>query len=315
MDFLDELESMAQIAIQQSEQPDEPNREEIKRWQSLFGFSYGQALKEIQYHRSDLSRPRVSEPHWEMVRVEKEAEGFNKEAYEYSTSIKPSKSSTFTATLQKQIYLLKLEGPLDNLEAVKIASGLKSDPSVYHGTDDDEKPAMFCKVDMTARNNILAHLSAAESSFQPTFVRYSVATKELSNTSAFPTLGLDSTLPQHRPSSTDDQRLLPSQTQYPVWYFFYGTLADPAVLNRLLGVDPEYKVASIEGGTLQMWGGKYKALVDCPRGLVHGHAFQVQDKDQEEALRCYETDKYEVVRCELSIGDERVRGLTFRFAG
>lgn len=174
---------------------------------------------------------------------------------------------------------------------------------------------MQCKVDTTARNNILTHLSEAESCFQPTFFRYSVAAKELSKTSAFPTLGLDSTMTQYRPSSADDPSLLPSQTQYPVWYFFYGTLADPEVLNRLLGVKPEYKAASVRGGTLHTWGGKYKALVDCPGRLVHGHAFLVQDQDQEEALRCYETDKYEVVRCEISMGDEDVRGLTFRFAG
>lgn len=143
MDFLDELESMAQIAIQQLEQPDEPDRDEIKLWQSLFGFSYCQALKEIQDHRLDLSRPRVSESHWEMVRAEKEAEGFNKEAYEYSGSFRPSKSSTSTTTVHNHIYLLKLESPIDNLEAVKLASGLKEDPPVYHGTDDDEKPATF----------------------------------------------------------------------------------------------------------------------------------------------------------------------------
>lgn len=138
---------MAQVAIEQSEQPDEPDREDVKRWQSLFGFSCSQALKEIQDHRSDLYRPRVSGSHWDMVRAEKEAEGFDKEAYEYSSSFKPSKSSTFTTTVHNQIYLLKLEGPIDNLEAVKLASGLKEDPPVYHGTDDDEKAATFVSTD------------------------------------------------------------------------------------------------------------------------------------------------------------------------
>ncbi|KAI0600513.1 hypothetical protein F4775DRAFT_599170 [Biscogniauxia sp. FL1348] len=251
-----------------------------------------------------------------MVRAEKEAEGFDKEAYEYSSSFKAPKPSTTPATVQNQSFLLRLEGPIDNLEMVKWASQLKGDPPIYHGTDDDGKPATFCKVDVTARNNILAYLSDDESRFQPTFVRYSRAAKELSTTSAYPTLGVDATMPQHRPSAANDLSLFPSQNQYPVWYFFYGTLADSAVLGRLLGVEPVYyKDASVRGGILKTWGGKYKAMVDSPGEVVHGHAFLVQDQDQEESLCCYETGKYEVVRCELNIEDKKVRGLTFRFIG
>ncbi|KAJ8128815.1 hypothetical protein O1611_g4816 [Lasiodiplodia mahajangana] len=313
MDFLNELESMAEVAIQQSEQPVEPDHSGIQRWQLLFGFSYSQALKELLDHRSDLSRPRVSEAHWEMVRAEKEAQGYNKEAYEYSSNIKAPKSSTIQTRVDNQTYLLRLDGPINNLEAVKIASQLKEDPPIYQGTDDDEMPATFCKIDTAARNNILAYLSETESRFQPTFVRCSVADKQLSATSSYPTLGSDSTMPQNRPSSRDDPCLLPSQTQYPVWYFFYGTLADAVVISRLLGVDPAYEEASVQGGALKTWGGKYKALVDSPGGVVHGNAFLVQNRDQEEALRCYETERYEVVRCELNIGPQKVRGLTFRF--
>ncbi|KAI1490372.1 hypothetical protein F5X96DRAFT_669784 [Biscogniauxia mediterranea] len=53
----------------------------------------------------------------------------------------------------------------------------------------------------------------------------------------------------------------------------------------------------------------------APGEVVYGHAFLVQDRDQEETLCCYETGKYEVLRCELNIGDEKVRGLTFRLIG
>ncbi|KAI0529949.1 hypothetical protein GGR58DRAFT_518840 [Xylaria digitata] len=269
MDFLNELESLAEVATRQSEQPDEPCHNDIKRWQSLFGLSYSQALQEIQNHRSDLSRPRVSESHWEIVRAEKEAQGFDKEAY-----------------------LLRLEGPIENVEVVKLRAKLKHHPQIYRGTDDDDKPATF-----------------------PTFIPYSIAAKELSTTSAYPTLGIDATMPQYRLSSADDPALVPSQIQYPVWYFFYGTLADPVVLGRLLGVEPSYKDATVHRGILKTWGGKYKALVNIPGKIVHGNAFLVQDQAQEEALRCYETKKYEVVTCELNIGGNKVKGLTFRFAG
>ncbi|KAI0517579.1 hypothetical protein F5B22DRAFT_654799 [Xylaria bambusicola] len=296
MDVLDELESLAAAVVQQSEQPDEPDHNDIKQWQSLFGLTYAQSLQEIQAHRSNLSRTRVSDSHWEIVRAEKEAQGFSREAYEYSATSKATKPSATRVThaASNQSYLLKLEGPLGSAEVVKRASRSKKDPAVYYGTDDDDKPAIFCKVDSLARSTILAYLSEIESRFQPTFIKYSIATKELSRTSAYPTLGIDATMPQYRPSSTNDTILTPSQNQYPVCYFFYGTLADPTVLGRLLGIEPVYKDATVYGGTLCMWGGKYKAMIDKPRGVAHGNAFWVQNQAQEEILRCYETDKYEV---------------------
>ncbi|OTA94659.1 hypothetical protein M434DRAFT_394460 [Hypoxylon sp. CO27-5] len=125
-------------------------------------------------------------------------------------------------------------------------------------------------------------------------------------------------MPQHRPNSMDDPKLAPAQNEYPVWYFFYGTLADPMVLKRLLGHQPSYQPATVTGGVLKTWGGKYKALVDAidQKAEVQGHAFLVQDQEQEHSLQLYETDKYEVVRCEIQIdGKEKVKGLTFRFIG
>ncbi|KAI1171450.1 hypothetical protein F4777DRAFT_52257 [Nemania sp. FL0916] len=310
MDFLDELESLADAAMQQLEQPE---HDDIKRWQNLFGFTYSQALKEILDHRLNLARPTVSESHWEMVRAEKEAVGYNKEAYEFSSTFKAPSSSEAHAVDSNRRYLLRLEDPLDNLAAVKAAAQLNEDPQVYYGTDDDEKPATFCIVSAAAKTNILAYLSGIKSCFQPTFVPYSVASKELSLTSAYPTLGINATLPHHRPSSLEDPRLFPSQQEYPVWYFFYGTLADPAVLGRLLGIEPSYKDAHVFGGSLITWGGKYNGLVNKPKGCVHGSAFLVKDKEQEEILQCYETSNYEVVRCEIHTADETIRGLTFRF--
>ncbi|TRX90956.1 hypothetical protein FHL15_008161 [Xylaria flabelliformis] len=312
MEFLNELETMARVATQQSEEPDTPHHDDIKRWQSLFGLSYSQALREIQGHRSDLSRAIVSDSHWDIVRAKKEAEGFNKEAYEYATRFRAPKPLAIPTANHHQSYLLRLEGLIDNLAIVKQASQLTKAPPIFHGTDDNGNPVSFCKVDVTARNNIITYLSKHEPRFQPTFVPCHIAAKDLSTASAHPTLGIDATMPQFRLSSADDWILTPAQSQYPVWYFFYGTLADPTVLGRLLGVEPSYEDASVRGGILKTWGGKYKVLIDAPGGIVHGAAFLVQDQDQEDTLRCYETEKYEVVRCEIDMRDKKVKGLTFR---
>ncbi|KAI0834479.1 hypothetical protein F5Y06DRAFT_155424 [Hypoxylon sp. FL0890] len=323
MDFLDELESMAQVAIQQPQQPDEPDNGDIQRWQSLFGYTYAQAAQKIQEHRSDLSRVLVTESHWEIVRAEKEAQGYDKEAYEHSCGLvtrtsllKPQKVPS--KTTRPSLYLLKLEGPLSNVDQVKAAAGLHETPTELNATDDTGKPTAFCKVDTEGKEKILEFLSRRGSRFEPTFVRYSKAEKDLPAGSAYPTLGVDTTMPQHRPNSMDDPKLAPAQNEYPVWYFFYGTLADPVVLKRLLGCDPSYQPASVNRGVLKTWGGKYKALVDSvdEKAEVQGHAFLVQDQEQEHSLQLYETDKYEVVRCEIRIsGQETVKGLTFRFIG
>jgi hypothetical protein len=77
--------------------------------------------------------------------------------------------------------------------------------------------------------------------------------------------------------------------------------------------------AQIQHGRLRTWGGIYKALVNAPGCEVNGWAHEVQSREQEDALRMYETAKYEVVRVEITFKDkdeqERVvLGCTFRFA-
>ncbi|KAI0103127.1 hypothetical protein F4776DRAFT_668920 [Hypoxylon sp. NC0597] len=175
MDLLDELESMAQVAIRQPAQQ-EPDNASIKRWQSLFGYSFSQAAQKIEEHRSDLSRDLVTDSHWEMVRLEKEAQGDDKEAYE--------------------------------------------------------------------------HFSHA-------------------------------------------------QDEYPVWYFFYGTLGDAAVLKRLLGCEPSYHAASV---AREKWS---RARHSLSRTGIKRNVSSY-----------YETDKYEVVRCEIRFANgETIKGLSFRFVG
>lgn len=326
MDVFEELEAMVQSALQLTEEHDEPDYIDTKKWQRLFGYSHSEAIQKIKAHRSNLSRITVSASHWDLIRNEKEAQGYDKEAYEYSCGLmttlqKPAirrarNSSSGGSAPNASRYLLKLEGPLNDVKKVKCAAGLTSIPVPLNGTNDTDDDALFCEVDSKMKDNILDYLSRTDASFQPTFVRYSKAKKELSDCSAYPTLGYDTTLPQHRPGNLTSY--IPSQDQYPVWYFFYGTLGTPEVLKSLLGYDALYVQAKVHGGILKTWGGKYNALIDAPkaRSIVQGQAFLVQNCEEEDCLRLYETDRYEVVRCDIDMGGERVeRGLTFRFIG
>ena len=97
----------------------------------------------------------------------------------------------------------------------------------------------------------------------------------------------------------------------------HGTLADPNVLSQHLGLDkaPDYVPAQVTGGRLRTWAGKYKAIVDAPGEVVLGSAFLVKSRAEEDVLRFYETDKYEVVRCRITTHSGGMDGLTFRFDG
>ncbi len=328
-----ELENMATNATDSHPSPSESLPDStIERWQRLFDCpSAHEASTLLERHRTDLTRIRVTDEHWAIVRTDKEAEGYDREAYEYSLGREREKAKKDLATpkgstptgergakSRKSYFILMLGGPLDTAGKVQQAAGLDELPTVLAG-DAAGGEANFVRVDAVAKAAIQSWLERDRSSFQPTFVRISKAEKDLSPDSLYPTLGLESTLPHHRATSRQAS-FSPAQDEYPVWYFFYGTLADPERLTSLLSLSepPVLRPASVKGGIVKMWAGKYKALVDgLEDAETRGWAYLVRCREDEDALGFYETGNYEVVRCEVRMrdGGEVVRGLTYRFVG
>jgi hypothetical protein len=219
---------------------------------------------------------------------------------------------------RKTVYLVKLEGPLSTASKIQHLAGMLLLPEQVSGTDYAAGGARFCFITGAERLALTAALSThLHRSFTPTFIAINKAEKDLAGNSRAPFLGFDPTLPHHRPSDAS-QTFLPKQDQYPIWYFFYGTLADPSILATKLGFPYPivYRSASVTGGELRNWEGKYKALINGA-GTVRGWAYQVTCGEHEDALRYYETDQYEVVRCAITMDytEESVLGLTFRFIG
>ncbi|KAF4959258.1 hypothetical protein FSARC_10774 [Fusarium sarcochroum] len=251
------------------------------------------------------------------------AKGFDREAYEYSCNTGMYKTSQKQEITQKQkrklrasAFLVKLNGPLNSVKAVVEAAGLPSSTGeVSTATDLFGQACSFYEINGMDKIAIEAFLKASptHSTFTPTFVQCMQARKTLSFESLYPTLGIDPTLPQHRPQELS-RSPWPAQNEYPVWYFFYGTFTDPSVILRILGIQPTYRSAKIRGGVLKARG-QYKALVDDQKGLgvLHGKAFLVENMEQEAILRIYETKAYEVVRCSIEMeGGDSINGLTFR---
>lgn len=305
-------------------------KEQTRRWQDLFGFTEEEAIKELGGWRANFGRTSLSISVWQEISQEKKALGFDKEAYEYSLSPRWlshqakaqernvfSSSSSSAKAQAESTYLVKLEGSIPNVATLQQFAGLSTPPEVKTGQGDTTE--LFAVIDGQGRAHLLASLPKGTST---TIISISRARKDLSQDSAYPTLGLETTLPQNRPSSSL-QRPQPAKEEYPVWYFFYGTLADEERLGRLLGPNHPLSLtpACIAGGRLGTWAGRYKALVDdYGGGRVDGHGFLVQDQQAEDALRYYETGVYEVVRCDIHLqthdgGADTVRGLTFRYIG
>ena len=83
MDLFEELESMAVNKADDYDAEFEPSEDEIQRWQTLFAYSYSEAVEQIKNQKSDYSRYRVSTDHWDLVKSEKEAQGYSRDAYEH----------------------------------------------------------------------------------------------------------------------------------------------------------------------------------------------------------------------------------------
>lgn len=224
----------------------------------------------------------------------------------------------------KSRFLLKLEGLLPDVKAAQEIGNLDSAPTKYQGADDGGEDVEFCIINATAKQVIEKRLRDQGTDFRPTFIRISDAEKDLSPICRHPTLGIDSTMPQHR--LQNETAATPTQNEYPVWYFFYGTLADKDVLARVLQRDEistaDLLPAQVRGGRLTTWAGKYRAMIhaDLKAPPVTGSAYLVKSREEEDALRFYETERYAVVRCRIQIAGESGRsegmdGLTFLFLG
>ena len=146
---------------------------------------------------------------------------------------------------------------------------------------------------------------------------------------------------QSSPQPRIEEEEPPVSHNYPVYYFFYGTLTSPTTLKRILDLDlpdsqpehePTLRPARIVGSyALAKWG-DYPALINSeeagPGNVIPGRAYLVRSEEQARKLERYETRAYEVCPCWILFEDEDedkdgrdgeqeegVEGRTFVYAG
>ncbi|KAF2665044.1 hypothetical protein BT63DRAFT_378591 [Microthyrium microscopicum] len=86
----------------------------------------------------------------------------------------------------------------------------------------------------------------------------------------------------------------------PSYFFFYGSLMDPEVLQHILKLPelPLLQPATIKDFKIKMWS-IYPALVPSPKGTVTGKIWKVETLEHFEKLAAYETAAY--TTCPLGI--------------
>lgn len=153
----------------------EPLSTTISRWQHLFSLDPSAAITQIQSHRHNLTRPRISDAHWEMIRSEKEAAGYDREAYEYELDLQKRKALLPDAVPSVEgsgvAYLVELTGPLEMAERVRQAAGMADVPVVVNGRSVEEgRRVELCCVDEAAKAALLRWAAEEGGGFEPTIL-------------------------------------------------------------------------------------------------------------------------------------------------
>ena len=330
MDALSVLNDMAANILP----PTNISSSEAERWRLLFNLrTFSDAESAIESHRTDLTRTRVGDELWQTLQhtlepVERDGKMvyWDKEAYEFYLGMQRSGVSQ-TANEDRGegrnssgTWLITLTWPLDDVAVVERLLERKVKVRNATSVEREQREDMFVEVDGGERRLLQQWARTEGRGKELVCVKINKAKKELSSVSRAPFLGIDASLPQWR--LNEREALWPKQDDYPVFYFFYGTLMEEEVLKKHLALQHVDTLryasyARVRRGKLNSWAGKYKALVDGePQDMVEGTAFLMQDEEQEDAVRVFETEAYEVVRCEIEMQcGVKVAGLTFRFAG
>lgn len=173
-----ELEALAGNAFNpdvDTEAKPEPMRETIARWHTIFKLSEDEAINRIQEHRNNLTRTRISDEHWELIRSEKEPQGYDREAYEYELELEKKKAALpdlLSAAEDSTVtYLVELKGPLDEPEKVRRAAGLDAVPAVVSGRSiEQDREVSLCCIDAAAKNAILRWAANEGGGYEPTIL-------------------------------------------------------------------------------------------------------------------------------------------------
>lgn len=105
-----------------------------------------------------VTRERITDEHWALIKDEKEALGYDREAYEHSLQLPKvfkgqSASIPTTGADGEMVLLFRLGGLLDTPEKVKEVAGLKELPIIRDGMS-EMGMVKFCVVDKETQKKL-----------------------------------------------------------------------------------------------------------------------------------------------------------------
>ena len=226
-------QELERLAVKADRFNQKPTSQQISRFRNLFNYSESQALDALIGLRSDMNHQELTDEQWATVQTEKEAAGHDRESYEHQRQLwfaKPTES-TFSSARSggADCFLFKLREPFPSIDVLRREVGVMAELKV--GYDEDGSPADFACVNRNTKHAIEEWIQQHPTLQTPNFIPIRQAAKDLSATSCYPSLGIDSTLPQHR-AKDDEETFAPAQTEYNVWYFFYGKVSTLSCLAR-----------------------------------------------------------------------------------
>lgn len=176
-----ELESLAGNAynpnVPETDSPSEPISTTLTRWTKLFNLSNDDAVDRIMEHRNNLTRTRISDEHWEAIRIDKESQGYDREAYEYELDLQKRKANLVNMlpadeeAQSRMSFLVELSGPLESVEAVKTAAEMQEPPPTVSGWSvEGRREVEMCIVGSKEKQAILRWAAEERGGFEPTIL-------------------------------------------------------------------------------------------------------------------------------------------------
>lgn len=148
----------------------QPSTEDLDRWSRLFGYTALEAQHLLVEHRTSLGVLHVSDEHWDLVRAEREAVGYDREAYEHLLGLE-SVLEMHSAYVSNGgvgedgeeegvgegrgggVFMFRLGGLLESVEKVMEITGLEHRPKVIMAQGENGQTEL-CAVDGNAKKRI-----------------------------------------------------------------------------------------------------------------------------------------------------------------
>lgn len=126
-----------------------------------------------------------------------------------------------------------------------------------------------------------------------------------------------------RPTEEEIRRIQhPTDREGKALYFFYGTLMDPATLQRVTGLPaaPRMRLAHVVGYTTKLWGPVPMLLPGRSDEVVRGMACEIEGSGPKRRLEEYEGKDYDEWGLELRLDKpdgtwDTAHGVTFMWVG